>query len=426
MRCSSVYFCSGKTNFMRAEIITIGDEILIGQIVDTNSAWIAQELNGIGIKVHQITSVSDSEEHIIATLNEAAARVQLILITGGLGPTKDDITKKTLCKFFNTHLVFDEASFINIERLFKMRGRDVTNANRPQAEVPVNCTPLHNENGTAPGMWFEEKGKVFVSMPGVPYEMKTMMTEEVLPRLKKHFETPFIMHRTVLTQGVGETILEELVSDVEDTLPQNFKLAYLPQAGMVRLRLSARGEEQTIRSQMKEEFKKICDKISDYIFGYDEETLEGVVGNLLRERKLKVSTAESCTGGYVAHLITSVPGSSEYYMGSTITYSYESKTDLLNVPAELIKQKGAVSEEVVCMMAENVKKKFNTACAIATSGVAGPAGGTPDKPVGTVWVAVSTPKGTITKKLLLGNHRLRIIHVAAISALNLLRKELLI
>jgi len=410
---------------MLAEIITIGDEILIGQIVDTNSAWIAQELNGIGIKVHQITSVSDNESHILSALHEANIRAQLILITGGLGPTKDDITKRALCKYFDTQLIFHEPSFKNIERLFEMRGRKANLNNHSQAELPTNCIPLNNANGTAPGMWFESEGKVFVSMPGVPYEMKAIMLEEVIPRLKRHFTTPFILHKTILTQGVGETLLEELIADEENALPPGFKIAYLPQSGMVRLRISASGDEQIIRKQMTEEYEKVCLKIKEFIFGFDDDTLESVVGNLLRQKNLKLSTAESCTGGYVSHLITSVPGSSEYYMGSTITYSYESKTKILEVPANLINEFGAVSEEVVRIMADNVKKKLNTQCSIATSGIAGPGGGTKDKPVGTVWIAVSTPNGTVTKKLLLGNNRLRIIHVAAITALNILRKEII-
>ena len=410
---------------MQAEIITIGDEILIGQIVDTNSAWMAQELNKIGIKLFQITSVSDDEQHILSALREARERADLILITGGLGPTKDDITKTTLCKYFNTHLVFNEPSYKNLERLFRMRGREPNESNRLQAEIPANCVPLTNANGTAPGMWFDDGGKVYVSMPGVPYEMMAMMTDSVLPKLKLKFETPFIQHKTILTQGVGETILQDLISDVEDNLPQGFKIAYLPQAGMVRLRLSGRGEEQTINAQMPVVFEKICALIKEHIYGFDNESLQQIVGQLLLNKKLKIATAESCTGGYVSHLLTSVPGSSSYFMGSTITYSYQSKTDMLNIPAELLNKHGAVSEEVVRLMADNVKKKLNVDCSIATSGVAGPGGGTPDKPVGTVWVAVSTPNGTVAKKLLLGQDRLRTIQVAAISALNMLRKELL-
>ena len=410
---------------MQAEIITIGDEILIGQIVDTNSAWMAQELNKIGIKLFQITSVSDDEQHILSALREARERADLILITGGLGPTKDDITKTTLCKYFNTHLVFNEPSYKNLERLFRMRGREPNESNRLQAEIPANCIPLTNANGTAPGMWFDDGGKVYVSMPGVPYEMMAMMTDSVLPKLKLKFETPFIQHKTILTQGVGETILQDLISEVEDNLPQGFKIAYLPQAGMVRLRLSGRGEEQTINAQMPVVFEKICALIKEQIYGFDNESLQQIVGQLLLNKKLKIATAESCTGGYVSHLLTSVPGSSSYFMGSTITYSYQSKTDMLNIPAELLNKHGAVSEEVVRLMADNVKKKLNVDCSIATSGVAGPGGGTPDKPVGTVWVAVSTPNGTVAKKLLLGQDRLRTIQVAAISALNILRKELL-
>ena len=413
------------TIVMLAEIVTIGDEILIGQIVDTNSAWMGQQLNLAGIKVHQISSVADEMTHIHKALDEARNRVQLILITGGLGPTKDDITKKALCEYFKVGNRFDEQTFKNIERLFNLRGRDVSLINRQQAEVPENCTVLTNKVGTASGMWFEDKGCVFVSMPGVPHEMQYLMTNEVLPRLKAKFETPFIMHRTLLTQGVGESFLAELIADFEDNLPKEFKLAYLPASGMVRLRLTASGNEDYIQKKMDELIHQLEEKIKDYVFGYDEQQIEEVLGNLLRKLKLTISTAESCTGGYVAHLLTSIAGSSEYYMGSTVTYSYKSKSDILGVPEELIYKHGAVSEEVVRAMAEGVKQKFGTDCAIATSGIAGPGGGTPDKPVGTVWIAISTPKGTLAKKVLLGDNRLRTIQVAATTAINILRKQLL-
>ncbi len=410
---------------MLAEIITIGDEILIGQIVDTNSAWMGQELNLVGIKVHQISSVSDEIAHIHKAIDEAKSRVQIILITGGLGPTKDDVTKKALGEYFNVESRFDQLAFNDIESLFKARGRDVSLINRKQAEVPTNCTVLSNKVGTAPGMWFEENGCVFVSMPGVPYEMQYLMKNEVIPRLKQKFETPFIMHRTLLTQGVGETILADLIVDFENNLPKEFKLAYLPASGMVRLRLTASGEEKYIREKMELLVNQLADLIKVHLFGYDEQTLEEVLGILLKKLKLTISTAESCTGGYIAHLLTSIAGSSEYYMGSTVTYSYKSKSEILGVSEELIYKHGAVSEEVVLAMAEGAKLKFGTDCSIATSGVAGPGGGTPDKPVGTVWIAISSPKGTFAKKVLLGTNRLRNIQVASITAINLLRKYLI-
>lgn len=410
---------------MLAEIITIGDELLIGQIVDTNSAWIGQQMNQVGFKVHQITSVSDNREHILSALAEASQRVQMVLITGGLGPTKDDITKKTLAEYFGSGFVFSQEAYEDVEYLFKIRGREVTPLNRLQAEVPSNCTVLRNRVGTAPGMWFEENGVVYASMPGVPHEMKYLMENEVLPRLKSKFKTPFILHRTLLTQGIGESFLAEKIADFEDQLPPHIRLAYLPAAGSVRLRLSGWGEETFIRNEMSRLVADLQDRVKEYLYGFDEETIAAVLGDLLRKNGLTISTAESCTGGNIAHLLTSIPGSSAWYMGSTITYSYESKTELLGVPKEVIEKHGAVSEEVVTSMVNNAKKLLGTSCAVATSGIAGPGGGTPDKPVGTVWIAVSSPRQTIAKKVLLGDNRLRTIQVASETALNMLRKLLI-
>lgn len=410
---------------MIAEVITIGDELLIGQVVDTNSAWIGTKLNEAGIRVRQITSIQDEQSHILKTLDEASRRADIILITGGLGPTKDDVTKQALCRFFDTHLVFNPEVFEVIEDLFRQRGRTVTQTNRTQAEVPANCRVLINKLGTAPGMWFDKDGVVYVSMPGVPYEMKYLMEAEVIPRLKQRFETPFILHRTLLTQGIGESFLSDKIQDFESALPSNVKLAYLPSPGMVRLRLSARGDEQQVRDVMDKLVDELSGRIRDHLFGYDEDTIQGVLGELLLQRGLRIATAESCTGGYMAHLLTSVPGSSAWYMGSTVTYSYQSKSDILGVPVNLIQKQGAVSEEVVISMAENVKRRFGTDCALSTSGVAGPGGGTPEKPVGTVWIGVVTPTKTFAKKLILGDNRLRTIQMASMSALNMLRKALL-
>lgn len=411
---------------MLAEVITIGDEILIGQIVDTNSAWIAQQLNSAGIRIYQITSVSDSRSHIINALKEASARVDLILITGGLGPTRDDVTKQALCEYFNTPLVFNEDVYRDVEHIFHQRGRQVTDVNRKQAEIPANAIPLPNKTGTAPGMWFEQEGKIYVSMPGVPYEMKHLMTEQVLPKILSRFQLPVIMHRTILTQGIGETVLAEMLYDFEDALPQDCKLAYLPSPGMVRLRLSLYGSNrEELSRKMEVQASALISKVRDFIFGYETDSIPEVLGKLLKEKKWTISTAESCTGGYIGHLLTSVPGSSEYYMGSTVTYSYQSKSDILGIPENLIMKEGAVSEEVVRMMAENVRKKFGTDCSVATSGIAGPGGGTPTKPVGTVWIAVSTPAGTTAKVFRLGEDRLRVIEVASQTALNLLRKRIL-
>ena len=411
---------------MLAEIITIGDELLIGQVVDTNSAWIAQHLNDIGIKVKQITSVSDEEGHILQALNEAIKRADIILLTGGLGPTKDDITKKTLCKYFNTGLKFDEQSYKIIETIFHSRGREVTPINRLQAEVPENCTVLHNFLGTAPGMWFEKDKKIYISMPGVPSEMKGLMEKIILPKIKERFPLVPIVHKTILTQGAGESFLSDLISSWEDNLPSNLKLAYLPAAGMVRLRITANGEnEETLRKEVENEALKLKALIGEYIYGYENDKLEALIGRLLREQKKTICTAESCTGGFIAHKITSIPGSSEYYIGSVVAYANEIKINELNVDMLTLETHGAVSEQVVKAMASNARKKFKTDYSIACSGIAGPDGGTADKPVGTVWIAVSNFEKIITRKLQLGTSRERVILETAQHTLNTLRKMLI-
>ncbi|MFM7016235.1 MAG: competence/damage-inducible protein A [Bacteroidota bacterium] len=411
---------------MKAEVITIGDELLIGQVVDTNSAWMGEVLNQVGIKINRITSISDEREEILNTLTEASSRAQLVLITGGLGPTNDDITKKTLADYFNTTMRFDEQAFQDVIHLFSIRGKEVSALNRLQAEVPQNCTTLYNKVGTAPGMWFDENEVVYVSMPGVPYEMKYLMEQEVIPRLKTRFKTPLILHSTILTFGIGESFLAEKIAGFEKSLPTNIKLAYLPSAGSVRLRLTGTGvKEEELKMQIKNLTQQLVEIIPEYIYGYGKEELPEVVGRLLKQKCWTLATAESCSGGYMAHLITSIPGSSAYYMGSSITYSNQSKTQMLGIPAELIEKHGAVSEQVVVAMVESVKNLFKVDCAVATTGVAGPGGGTPEKPVGTVWVGVSTPAGTKTYLLKLGDNRLRTIEVAALSGLNLLRKEIL-
>jgi nicotinamide-nucleotide amidase len=409
---------------MNAEIISIGDELLIGQVINTNSAWMAEQLNLIGIKVAQITSISDSREHIIAALKEAATRADIILMTGGLGPTRDDITKYALCKFFNTRLVFNQESFENIERIFKQRGYNMTLLNRSQAEVPENCTPLLNVNGTAPGMWFEHEGKLFVSMPGVPFEMKSLMEEHILPRLQAMSSTT-IVHRTILTQGVGESFLAAKIEVWETGLPPYIKLAYLPQPGIVRLRLTGWGPDKTIlKSAINSSAEALYQLISEYIFGEGDDTLELVVGNLLKLHEFTLSTAESCTGGYIAHLITSIPGSSSYFKGSVVAYSNDIKENVLGVSPKTIEKYGAVSEETVFEMAAGIIKQFKVNCAISVSGIAGPDGGTPEKPVGTTWICVLTPKGAETRKFTFGEHRGRNIRRAALAALDMLRKQL--
>jgi nicotinamide-nucleotide amidase len=412
---------------MLAEIITIGDELLIGQIVDTNSAWMARELNNAGIFVKQISSVSDNREHILKALDEAKGRVDIILLTGGLGPTRDDITKNTLCEYFGVKLVFSELIYADVEKIFARFGKTVTPVNRKQAEVPENCTPLRNLNGTAPGMWFEKEGKVFVSMPGVPYEMKGLMEQEVLPRLTSLFKLPHILHRTILTQGIGESALAEKISAWEDSIESlGIKLAYLPSPNMVRLRMTTSGpdraELEATVSAKEEELKKI---IAPYIYGYEEEKLEQLVGDLLRKRGEKLGLAESCTGGYISHLITSVPGCSDYYEGSVVTYSYEQKERLLGVKRGTLEKFGAVSREVVSEMAAGAISKLKVHHAIAVSGIAGPTGGTPDKPVGTVWIAVATGGKVFAEKFVFGHQRDRNIEISADTALNMLRKLLL-
>ena len=411
---------------MQVEIITIGDELLIGQVVDTNSAWMGEQLNLIGLRVAQITSISDQREHILKALSEAAGRVEIILITGGLGPTSDDITKPTLCEYFNSPLEFHPEVLEEVERMFASRGMPVTGVNRKQAEVPESATVMPNHNGTAPGMWFEKDGRIYVSMPGVPFEMKGIMTNYVLPELTKRFTNQAIYHKTVLTQGMGESMVASRIENWENALPENIKLAYLPQPGMVRLRLTGSGTNQdTVKKQVDDEAEKLIPLIGELIYGYDEDKLESVIGRLLKEKKATLSTAESCTGGYVAHLITSIAGSSDYYHGSIIAYHNSIKQSHLGVKETVLQDFGAVSREVVIAMAEGARRKLGTDYAISTSGVAGPDGGTPEKPVGTVWIAVASPSGTEAKLLHLGPHRMRTIHMAAFNALNMLRKELI-
>lgn len=409
-----------------AEIITIGDELLIGQVIDTNSAWMGQKLNEIGIKVRQITSISDDKLHILTTLSEAKKRADVILITGGLGPTKDDITKKTLCEFFGSELVFHEPSFKIIEEIFNSRGRTFTDTNRQQAFVPSNCEVLLNKNGTAPGMWFNDGQTIFISMPGVPNEMKGLMDTQVIPQLRSKFNLAPIVHKTILTQGIGESFLSDMIEKWELELPPYMKLAYLPSAGMVRLRITASGkEDEVLRKEVNAQADELKKIISDYIFGYESDQLENLIGELLVQKGKTLSTAESCTGGFIAHKITSVPGSSRYFMGSILPYSNDLKTGLLKVDPKLIEKYGAVSQEVVTQMAELARKMLKTDYVIATSGIAGPTGGSEQKPVGTVWIGIAGPDKTLSWKVQLGSNRLRIITETALHALNGLRKELL-
>lgn len=411
---------------MKTEIITIGDEILIGQIVDTNSAWIAVELNQVGIEVVQITSVSDSPGHLINALNEAQTRADVVLITGGLGPTKDDRTKKVLCDYFKSTLVIHEPTLQHITQLFKNRGIEVIQLNKDQALVPECCSVLFNAAGTAPGMWFENNGKILVSMPGVPFEMKHLMTDQIIPRLKGLNGNSKIVHKTVLTIGIPESILSEMLNDWEDALPPYIHLAYLPEPGQIRLRFSAFGDDELLlKQEVESAIEKLKLIIPDAIYGYGNQTLAEVVGQFLLNNGATMATAESCTGGFIAHSITSVPGCSAWFKGSIVAYSNEIKTKLLKVnPTDLL-ENGAVSQIIVEQMAEGVRESLNVDYAVATSGIAGPDGGTTDKPVGTVWIAVATPDKTYSKRFNFANNRERNIIRSGQTALDLLRLILL-
>lgn len=409
---------------MLAEIITIGDEILIGQIVDTNSAWIAQELNAIGISVKQISSVSDDRQHILNALAEAHQRADVILITGGLGPTKDDITKKTLAEYFGVRLIENKAALENVENIFRrLRGSftELLDVNKHQALVPENCEVILNRNGTAPGMWFYYQGKIYMSMPGVPHEMMYMMEESVIPKLKATLTLPFIIHRTILTAGEGESYLAEKIADIEDSLPSNIKLAYLPKLGQVRLRLSAYGEDETsLKNEVEAFVSKIVERVGRSVVAQEDISLEKAILNCMTENQLTLSTAESCTGGYIAHLITQHAGSSKVFFGGAVSYSYELKESILGVKNETLWQYGAVSKETVTEMVEGALLNFKSDYAIAVTGIAGPDGGTEEKPVGTVWIGVANSQKTITKKFLFGSKRQQNIERTAIAALNML------
>lgn len=410
---------------MQAEVINIGDELLIGQVVNTNASWMARKLQISGISIRKNTVIRDEKQEILEALDAAGTNSDVVLITGGLGPTRDDVTKHALAEFFGSKLVFNEEVFSDIERMFGQRERKINELNRKQAEVPENCIPIRNKNGTAPGMWFEKDGCVYISLPGVPYEMKPMMKEFILPRLRKRFGIKPVVYKTILTMGMGESDLAQKIEPWEDSLPGHFSLAYLPQPAIVRLRVSAKGDDKKkLLHEIDEQIGKLRELIQDMIFGYDDQTLPGVVGELLRNKGKTLSTAESCTGGYLAHLITGIPGSSDYYTGSVISYSNRIKEDHLGVEKELLKQKGAVSREVVTAMAEGVRRKFSTDFALSTSGIAGPAGGSPEKPVGTVWIGLASEDGTTSGLFHFGDNRERNIHVSALHALYMLWRKL--
>jgi len=408
---------------MKAEIITIGDEILIGQIIDTNSAWLAEQVNLIGIEVSQILSISDNEKHILETLSNIKNDTDIVFLTGGLGPTKDDITKETLCKFFDTKLIFNEDVYKDIEQFFKIRNIPIQEENRKQAELPAKCTIIKNNYGTASGMWFEKNAKTFISMPGIPFEMKELVTNGIIPKIKDEFCLPTIIHRTILTHGIPESSMAKLIEKWENNLDKEIKLAYLPSPEHLRLRLSISGkDEEDITEKIDKAEKELKPIIEKAIFGYGKETLQEVIGNLLKEKNATLATAESCTGGNIARLITSIKGSSAYFKGSVIAYSNDIKENILNVANNDIVKHGAVSKEVVEQMAIGVKKLFNTDYAIATSGIAGPDGGTDEKPIGTTWIAVAGPNEISVKKYTFGTRRDINIRRASSKSLDKLRK----
>jgi nicotinamide-nucleotide amidase len=413
---------------MFAEIITIGDEILIGQIIDTNSAFIAKELNKIGISVFQITSVQDEREHILVALEEAKSRAQIVIVTGGLGPTKDDITKLTFCEFFNDVLVKDEAVLKHVEELFaSFVSTPISDVNRQQAMVPSKATILHNANGTAPGMWMQSEGVSFVSLPGVPFEMKALMVNTVIPKIIKTFDRPNIIHKTLVTYGLGESAVADRIGTWEENLPTFIKLAYLPNLGKVRLRLTAKGADlNMLQERMEVEVKKLQPLIADIFYGTDDdETLEEHVAKLLTEKQLTLATAESCTGGRIAQKITALSGASKYFKGSLVSYATETKVNVLKVPKALIEQYSVVSAEVAKTMALNVKELLNTDFAVATTGNAGPTKGDSNAEIGTVFIAIATPNGVFVDKFMFGNQRARIVQKAVNKAFELLQKEIL-
>jgi nicotinamide-nucleotide amidase len=411
---------------MTAYILTIGDEILIGQITDTNSAWMAQQLNLQGIRIVGKMSVGDVHNEIIHALDYALHAADLVLITGGLGATKDDITKKSLVEFFGSQLVWHQETYDRMEKIFQKYGRTVSEMNKNSCFMPSNAQILNNDRGLAPAMWFEENKKVVVSMPGVPYEMQILMTNRVLPKLKASFPMSPIVHRTILTAGEGETMLAEKLDAFEEKLPENVKLAYLPSLGTVRLRLTARGDDEAALNQQLDILKTELISVVDYaVAGFDDDTMPVVIGRMVKERGLKIGFAESCTGGYMSHLITSVAGSSAYFEGTIVAYAYDLKEKLLNVSSETLNTEGAVSESCIKQMVKGALETLNVDVAVAVSGIAGPGGGTPEKPVGTIWLAVGDKNSIKTVQINMDRGRSKNIEYAANVGLNLLRKFLL-
>lgn len=411
---------------MKAEIITIGDELLIGQTIDTNSAWIGAELSLLGFDVQRKVSIHDRKEDILQALTDTQGKSDVVIITGGLGPTSDDITKTTLCEYFNTRLIPDAMVLSMVEQMMSRRGIHMNENNRRQADVPESCRILSNAAGTAPGMWFEKDGTNFISMPGVPSEMKYIMNQHVIPELKIRYSSQVIIHRNIMTYGAPEAVLAGLLEGFESSLPGPVRLAYLPSLGIIKLRLTGTGSNRDeVVNAIEEQVKNLYKTIPELIYGENEETMEMAVGRILRQKKLTLCTAESCTGGNIARMITSVPGSSDYYKGSVVAYDNRVKTTLLGVGSHIIEEEGAVSGPVVRAMAEGARKLLNTDYAVAISGIAGPAGGTTEKPVGTVWIAVSSSLATVAEKFVYGTDRNINIMRFSVAALNMLRQQII-
>ena len=413
---------------MKATIVTIGDEILIGQIVDTNSGFIAKSLDKIGVEVSEMISISDDKNHILNTFATLQNKVDLVIITGGLGPTKDDVTKKTFCDYFEDELVVDQKVLTHVTQLIEgFYKRTITQINKDQALVPSKCTVLHNQVGTAPGMWMKKEDTVFISLPGVPFEMKYLVEHEIIPKVVAEYDRPYIIHRTILTYGQGESLVAERIEEWENNLPEFIKLAYLPALGRVRLRLSARGTDKKILEEALEENIKSLDAIiHDIIVGFDEdETIEVVIGKMLKKQNKTLSTAESCTGGMIAQVLTSVSGASQYFKGAVVSYATEAKMNVLGVSESLINDYSVVSKEVVSSMALNIKEMMKTDYAIATTGNAGPSKGDSDAEIGTVFIAIATPTDIIVEEFNFGQPREKVIDRAVFKSLELLQKEIL-
>ena len=413
---------------MKAELITIGDEILIGQIINTNAVFLAKELNKIGIEIAQITSISDQKEHIIEALDASTKRAEVVILTGGLGPTKDDLTKHTLCEYFNDTLIENEEILAHIEEIFKKYiNTPINNQNRQQALLPSKATIFKNDHGTASGMWFEKKGQVIISLPGVPFEMKSLMNQSVIPQLQKHFIRPFILHKTIMTYGLGESAIAERIEAWENNLPQTIKLAYLPNIGRVRIRLSSVGsDEELLKNTINSEIEKLLPLINDIFVGFEDETsLEIQIKEGFVRQQKTLALAESCTGGEIASRLTKVAGASEYFKGCAVAYHTQSKTDLLGVSEALINKYSVVSKEVASAMAENARKKFNATVGLSTTGNAGPSKGDSDVEIGTVWIAIAIQDKIVTKKFLFGRHRERVIGKSVNKALELLMNQII-